>query len=81
MGLGNFRHLDILWHSHKIDTAFRHRALILGADDFLTKPLDRHDVVLRVRNQLRTRQVYLELAEANDALERQLQKRESDTAS
>ena len=63
------------------DPGSRHRALILGADDFLTKPVDRHDVVLRVRNLLRTRQLYLELAQANEALERQLRKRESDTAS
>jgi putative two-component system response regulator len=60
------------------DPASRHRALILGADDFLTKPLDRHDVVLRVRNLLRTRQLYRELEEANQALEHQLKKRESD---
>jgi putative two-component system response regulator len=63
------------------DPASRHRALILGADDFLTKPLDRHDVVLRVRNLLRTRQLYLELSEANVALERRLKKRERDTTS
>jgi putative two-component system response regulator len=62
------------------DPSTRHRALILGADDFLTKPLDRHDVVLRVRNLLRTRQLHRELAQANDALERQLKKRESDTS-
>jgi putative two-component system response regulator len=61
------------------DPSARHRALILGADDFLTKPLDRHDVVLRVRNLLRTRQLHRELAEANGALERQLKRRESDT--
>src|SRR6266850_909508 len=48
-------------------------ALLLGADDFLTKPLDRDDVVLRVRNLLRTRQLYSELLEANEALRRQLQ--------
>jgi len=43
----------------------RNSALILGADDFLTKPLDREEVVLRVRNLLRTRQLYEELATAN----------------
>ena len=47
----------------------RNSALILGADDFLTKPLDRDEVVLRVRNLLRTRQMYVELAKANAALE------------
>ena len=44
--------------------AARNSALILGADDFLTKPLDRSEVVLRVRNLLRTRRLYQELAEA-----------------
>jgi len=47
----------------------RNSALILGADDFLTKPLDRDEVVLRVRNLLRTRQMYVDLAKANAALE------------
>jgi cyclic di-GMP phosphodiesterase len=50
----------------------RNSALLLGADDFLTKPLDRQEVVLRVRNLLRTRRLYLELAEANRALEEKL---------
>jgi putative two-component system response regulator len=39
----------------------RNSALILGADEFLTKPLDREEVVLRVRNLLRTRQAYVDL--------------------
>jgi putative two-component system response regulator len=47
----------------------RNSALILGADDFLTKPLDRDEVVLRVRNLLRTRHMYVDLARANAALE------------
>jgi putative two-component system response regulator len=46
----------------------RNSALILGADEFLTKPLDREEVVLRVRNLLRTRQLYVELERANQAL-------------
>jgi putative two-component system response regulator len=40
----------------------RNSALLLGADDFLTKPLDRTEVRLRVRNLLHTRELYLELA-------------------
>jgi len=39
----------------------RNSALILGADDFLTKPLDRQEVVLRVRNLLHTRQLFLQV--------------------
>ncbi|MHB8589904.1 MAG: response regulator [Candidatus Dormibacteraceae bacterium] len=48
----------------------RNRALVLGADDFLTKPLDRDEVRLRVRNLLHTRRLHIELAEYVEALER-----------
>jgi putative two-component system response regulator len=41
----------------------RNSALILGADDFLTKPFDRMEVLLRVRNLLRSRRMYEELKE------------------
>ena len=40
-----------------LDTAF-----LLGADDFLNKPLDRTEVVVRVRNLLLIRRLYLDLA-------------------
>ena len=52
----------------------RNSALILGADDFLIKPLDRDEVVLRVRNLLRTRELYVDLARANEELRRQAEK-------
>jgi putative two-component system response regulator len=38
----------------------RNAALILGADEFLVKPVDRTEAVLRVRNLLRTRHLYEE---------------------
>lgn len=53
-------------------TVSRNSALALGADDFLGKPLDRQEVVLRVRNLLRTRRLYVELTETNKALKRKL---------
>jgi len=51
----------------------RNSALVLGADDFLTKPLDRSEVVLRVRNLLRTRGLYVELMTTKQTLERRLE--------
>jgi putative two-component system response regulator len=53
-------------------TVARNSALALGADDFLSKPLERQEVVLRVRNLLRTRRLYVELTETNKALKRKL---------
>lgn len=50
----------------------RNSALLLGANDFLTKPLDEQEVVLRVRNLLQTRRLWVELADANRALVHQL---------
>jgi putative two-component system response regulator len=55
----------------------RNSALLLGADDFLTKPLDRIEVVFRVRNLLRTRGLYTDLAQANAHLERELRARDA----
>jgi signal transduction histidine kinase len=46
-----------------------HRALQLGANDFLTKPLDATEVVLRVRNLLQTRALHVELQHRHRWLE------------
>jgi putative two-component system response regulator len=43
-------------------TDARDTALDLGANDFLTKPLDRTEIVVRVRNLLLTRLLYRHLA-------------------
>ncbi|GAC1519276.1 MAG: two-component system response regulator [Herpetosiphon sp.] len=47
----------------------RHRALSLGATDFLTKPFDVQDVLLRVANLLRTRMLHLRLRSENHMLD------------
>jgi EAL domain-containing protein (putative c-di-GMP-specific phosphodiesterase class I) len=58
-----------------------HRALTEGARDFLTKPFDFTDVVLRVGNLLETRKLHQDLRRASGALAAELgQIRQQETA-
>ncbi|MFE1627324.1 HD-GYP domain-containing protein [Brevibacillus reuszeri] len=50
-------------------------ALHLGANDFLTKPLDKTEVVLRINNLLRTRFYHIQLQDQNHRLEQRVQER------
>ncbi|MDI4650031.1 HD domain-containing phosphohydrolase [Cohnella hashimotonis] len=56
----------------------RKEALHLGASDFITKPLDASEVVLRIGNLLKSRYFYLQLQEQNHTLERRVQERTSE---
>jgi EAL domain-containing protein (putative c-di-GMP-specific phosphodiesterase class I) len=49
-----------------------HRALSLGARDFLTKPIDTSELTLRVRNLLETRDLHDQLRHHNLALQLEL---------
>lgn len=53
----------------------RRRALSLGARDFVTKPLDAVEVLMRVRNLLQVRHLQLELARRNDDLDAEVRSR------
>ncbi|THF84159.1 HD domain-containing phosphohydrolase [Cohnella fermenti] len=50
-------------------------ALHLGAHDFVTKPLDKLEVVLRIDNLLKTRYYHLQLQEQNHLLEERIGER------
>ena len=50
----------------------RQRALEAGAKDFLTKPVDPTEVVLRIRNLLQTRYFYRQLQGQNENLEKKV---------
>jgi putative two-component system response regulator len=58
------------------------RALGMGASDFVAKPFDLHEVLIRIRNLLETRSLHRQVAEHNQQLEHKVQLRtaELDTA-
>ena len=53
----------------------KRKALAAGARDFLTKPFEQFEVLLRIRNLLATRQLYLALDEQNRSLEETVKQR------
>jgi putative two-component system response regulator len=61
--------LPVIMLTGDADPAVRRRALDLGAHDFLTKPFDTTEVLLRIRNLLRTRLMNRRLLESNNELE------------
>jgi putative two-component system response regulator len=62
-------YLPILILTGDIRFEARQRALSSGAKDFLLKPFDMTEVLLRIRNLLETRMLYLLLQEQNQNLE------------
>jgi putative two-component system response regulator len=53
----------------------KRRALSAGARDFLSKPFDTTEVLLRIKNLLETRFLYLQLQNQNQALEAKVRER------
>ena len=58
------------------------RALAMGASDFVAKPFDMHEVLIRIKNLLETRSLHRQVAEHNHQLECKVRERtaELDTA-
>lgn len=68
-------YLPILVLTADITGEAKHRALALSAKDFLTKPLDATEVLLRITNLLETRRLHLQLQSYNLTLEQQVRQR------
>jgi response regulator RpfG family c-di-GMP phosphodiesterase len=53
----------------------RHRALAMGARDFISKPIDHDELLLRVRNVLQTRHLQKQLQHQNEILDEAVRQR------
>ena len=72
------RYLPILMLTADISSEAKVRALSTGANDFLTKPFDRTEVELRIRNLLEMRHLYVALQSQNELLEVKVAERTSE---
>jgi signal transduction histidine kinase len=68
-------YLPILVLTADVSAERRRGALAAGANDFVTKPFDPAELVLRVRNLLETRSLHAELRRRNQDLEAQVRER------
>ena len=73
-------YLPVLVLTADITREARERALGLGAKDFVTKPFDRTEVLLRIANLLETRALHVQLRDQNQLLEVQVCERTQELA-
>ncbi len=73
--LPSLKQVPVLVFTADVSIPSRQRALELGANDFLNKPGEATEIVLRVRNFLRTRKLYKELEGYSLDLENKVQQR------
>ncbi len=68
-------YVPILVLTADITPEAKHRALSVGARDFLSKPFDHAEVLLRIKNLLQTRSLHLQLQAHNQKLEEKVRER------
>lgn len=68
-------YLPVLVLTAQTDQETRHRALELGAKDFVTKPFDRTEVLNRIRNLLEVRILFKQQKYQNEILETRVRER------
>ncbi|MFS0728020.1 HD-GYP domain-containing protein [Paenibacillus sp. 1P07SE] len=72
---GEDHYLPVLVLTADVTSEAKQKALQAGAHDFLTKPVDRTEVILRMNNLLRTRYLHLQLSMQKSTLEERVQQR------
>jgi len=70
----DMRLIPVLMVTALQDKIHRQQALEAGADDFLSKPIDRTELIIRVKSLIRIKQYSDELVESNRILEEQKEK-------
>jgi putative two-component system response regulator len=68
-------YLPILVLTAEMNAEAKQKALTVGAKDFLTKPLDATEVLLRIKNLLETRFLHLRMQDQKQLLEDQVQEK------
>jgi signal transduction histidine kinase len=76
--IGSDDYVPIVVLTADVTSATRRRALAAGATDFLTKPFDQFEVLLRVDNLLATRFAHVKVQEQNSTLEQNVRERTID---
>jgi signal transduction histidine kinase len=76
--IGSEDYVPIVVLTADVNQATRRRALAVGATEFLTKPFDQLEVLLRVDNLLATRFAHLKVQEQNTTLEANVRERTVD---
>jgi len=74
------QYLPVLVLTGDLSSEVRERALLAGARDFITKPFDMTEVLLRIRNLLETRALHLRLQDHAETLEHRVRERTQELA-
>jgi len=69
------QHLPVLMLTAEMASEVKRRALDIGASDFLAKPVDPHDLILRVRNALERKAYHDQLSREHARLEKEVRRR------
>jgi len=70
------QHIPIIMVTGSIDKEWRIKGLSAGANDFLTKPIDRSELMVRVRNLLKIKEFGDFLKNYNELLKREVEEKE-----
>ena len=69
------RHIPVILITGSTDRELRIKGLSVGANDFLTKPIDRPELIARIRNLLRIKEFEDFLSNHNELLKREVEEK------